>query len=123
MSEQLGKVLFCCLVRRGLRFNLQHASSTLTPCLGASRLVGPHRVVIFHRIIRFYDNYILLSALMAGLSIGALQFSEFHPTATTATQAAEGLLTSAACSAVFAVMLAVMLSFHFEGQDSATRFD
>ena len=74
-------------------------------------------------MIRAYDNYILFSALIAGLSIGALQFSEFHPASTTATQAAEGFLTSAACSAVFAVILAVMLSFQFEGQDSATRLE
>ncbi|KAL8794935.1 MAG: hypothetical protein Q9195_002517 [Heterodermia aff. obscurata] len=91
--------------------------------LGASRPIAPYRIVIFHRLIRFYNNCTLLSALVAGLSVGALQFPELHPAATTTTQAAEGFLTSAACSAVFAVMLATMLSFHFDGQDSATRWD
>lgn len=38
--------------------------------------------------------------------MGALQFSEFHPSNTTVDKAAEGLLTSSACSAVLAVMLA-----------------
>ena len=98
-------------------------SITLRNLTGSSQPVGPHHIAVFNRIIRHYDNYILLAALIAGLSVGALQFSEFHPAATSATQAAEGFLTSAACSAVFAVMLAVMLSFHFEGHDSLTRLD
>lgn len=60
---------------------------------------------------------------MAGLSVGALQFPEFHPATTGTARAAQGFLTSAACSAVFAVMLAVMLAFHFEGREAATRLD
>lgn len=77
----------------------------------------------FHRLIRFYDNFLLLSALTGGLSVGALQFSEFHPCTTAVDKAAEGLLTSSACSAVLAVMLAMMLNFRFEDSASPTRLD
>ncbi|KAL9008017.1 MAG: hypothetical protein Q9173_006817 [Seirophora scorigena] len=87
------------------------------------RSQSQHRIIIFRRLVRFYDNFLLLSALTGGLSVGALQFSEFHPAATSVDKVAEGLLTSSACSAVLAVMLAVMLNFRFEGQRSATRLD
>ncbi|KAI4197571.1 MAG: hypothetical protein LQ346_002976 [Caloplaca aetnensis] len=89
----------------------------------ASEPLSQHRIVIFHRLIRFYDNFLLLSALTGGLSVGALQFSEFHPCTTAVDKAAEGLLTSSACSAVIAVMLAVMLNFRFEDSASPTRLD
>lgn len=58
-----------------------------------------------------------------GISLGALSFSEFHPSTTSLDKAAEGFLTSATCAAVVAVMLAIMLSFRFEGHVSATRLD
>lgn len=89
----------------------------------ASEPLSQHRIVIFHRLIRFYDNFLLLSALTGGLSVGALQFSEFHPCTTSVDKAAEGLLMSSACSAVIAVMLAVMLNFRFEDSASPTRLD
>ncbi|KAL9601576.1 MAG: hypothetical protein Q9219_002410 [cf. Caloplaca sp. 3 TL-2023] len=89
----------------------------------AAEPLDQHRVIVFRRLVRFYDNFLLLSALTGGLSVGALQFSEFHPSATATDKAAEGLLTSSACSAVLAVMLAVMLNFRFEGYASVTRLD
>ncbi|KAI4137827.1 MAG: hypothetical protein LQ341_004970 [Variospora aurantia] len=91
--------------------------------LKASEPLDQHRVIVFKRLVRFYDNFLLLSALTGGLSVGALQFSEFHPAATPIDKIAEGFLTSSACSAVLAVMLAVMLNFRFEGHSSATRLD
>lgn len=80
-------------------------------------------MLVFQRLLRFYDNFLLLSALTAGLSIGALTFNEFHPCTNPLDQAAEGFFTSSTLSAIVAVMLAVMLSFRFEGQVSATRLD
>ncbi|KAL8866219.1 MAG: hypothetical protein Q9174_006429, partial [Haloplaca sp. 1 TL-2023] len=94
-----------------------------TPSLNASQPLPPHRQIIFRRLIRFYENFLLLSALTGGLSVGALQFSEFHPSTTSAARSAEALFTSSACSAVLAVMLAVMLNFRFEGYTKATRLD
>lgn len=52
-----------------------------------------------------------------------MTFDEFHPSTNTLDKAAEGFFTSSTCSAVVAVMLAVMLSFRFEGHVSATRLD
>ncbi|CZR58173.1 uncharacterized protein PAC_08064 [Phialocephala subalpina] len=57
------------------------------------------------------------------ISLGALSLSEFHPSTTSLDKAAEGFLTSATFAAVVAVMLAIMLSFRFEGHVSATRLD
>ncbi|KAF8864028.1 hypothetical protein BDZ45DRAFT_797919 [Acephala macrosclerotiorum] len=86
-------------------------------------------MVVFQRVLRFYDNFMLLSALTVAVRLppwsltGALSFSEFHPSTTSLDKAAEGFLTSATCAAVVAVMLAIMLSFRFEGHVSATRLD
>lgn len=65
----------------------------------------------------------LVDSTIIGLSVGALTFDEFHPSVTPVNKAAEGFFASSACSAVVAVMLAVMLSFRFEGHKSATRLD
>jgi hypothetical protein len=80
-------------------------------------------MVVFQPLVCFYHNFLLLSALTGGLSIGTLTFEEFHPSKTNLDKAAEGFFTSSTCSVVVAVMLAVMLSFRFEGHVSATRLD
>jgi hypothetical protein len=52
-----------------------------------------------------------------------LTFDEFHPTDSSLTRAAEGLLSSSALTSVISVMLATMLLFRFEGCASVTRKD
>lgn len=79
--------------------------------------------LVFHRVLKFYDNFILLSALTAGLSIGALTFPEFHPSLSPSYKAAEALLLSSTCCALISVMLTVMLSFRFQGHTTATRLE
>ena len=91
--------------------------------LKTNKQLGYHRAIIFRRLVRFYDSFLLLSALTAGLSVSALTFPEFHPPQRSLDGVAQGFFTSAACTAVFAVMLAVMLSFRFEGYTSVTRLD
>ncbi|CZT06929.1 uncharacterized protein RAG0_12525 [Rhynchosporium agropyri] len=84
----------------------------------AHKQIEYRAMLVFQRLIRSYDSFLLVSALMA---VGALTFDEFHPSTNAIDRAAEGFFTSATCSAVVAVMLAVMLSFRFEGHVSATR--
>lgn len=79
--------------------------------------------VIFKRLHRFYKTLNVVSALVAGLSLANLTFSEFHPTDSALIRASEGLLCSSATTSVIAVMLLTMLLFKFEARDDATRKD
>ncbi|KAH7397686.1 hypothetical protein BKA64DRAFT_44431 [Cadophora sp. MPI-SDFR-AT-0126] len=72
-------------------------------------------------MLSFQDVFKLKSG--SGLSIGALTFDECHPSPNTLDKLPRGSSPSSTCSAVVAVMLAVMLSFRFEGNVSATRLD
>lgn len=77
--------------------------------------------MLFFRLLRFYKTFIVLSALVGSLSLNILSYNEFHPTMSARTRVAEGFLVSSASTSVISGMLATMLRFRFEDQDSATR--
>jgi hypothetical protein len=78
---------------------------------------------VFQRLQRFYNLFIVFSALVGGLCLMALRFDEFHPTGTSLLRAAEGFLFSSLITAVFSVMVTTMLLFYFEGHESANSID
>jgi hypothetical protein len=67
--------------------------------------------------------FMVLVALISGLTVAALTFSEFHPTSSGLIQASEGFLFSSAITAVIAAVVATMLLFQFEGLEKPTRRD
>jgi ABC-type xylose transport system permease subunit len=79
--------------------------------------------LVFQRLQRFYKTLNVVSALLAGLSLAVLTFTEFHPTQSGLMHASEGLLCSSALTSVISVMISTMLLFKFEGRQSATRKD
>lgn len=91
--------------------------------LNVDQKLAPETLILFFRLLRFYKSFIILSALIGGLSLSILQFNEFHPTISSPMRAAEGFLVSSASSSVIAGMLATMLPFRFQGQEAATRKD
>jgi ABC-type xylose transport system permease subunit len=79
--------------------------------------------LVFQRIQRFYSTFVVLAALISGLAVAALTFSEFHPTSSGLIQTSEGFLCSSAITAVISAVVATMLLFQFEGLEKATRRD
>jgi hypothetical protein len=71
--------------------------------------------LVFQRIQRFYSTFVVLAALISGLAVAALTFSEFHPTSSELIKTSEGFLCSSAITAVISAVVATMLLFQFEG--------
>lgn len=78
--------------------------------------------LIFARLTNFYDNFNVISTLLAGTSVAVLAFGEFS-TDSALIKAAEGCLTSSSLTAIVSVVLAIMLRFKFEGHEMPTRLD
>ena len=91
--------------------------------LAANQALETRQLMLFFRLLRFYKTFIVLSALVGSLSLNILSYNEFHPTISARTRVAEGFLVSSASTSVISGMLATMLRFRFEDQDSATRKD
>lgn len=74
---------------------------------------------------RFYQTFNIIATLLGGLSLAVLTFDDFNNDERNQTliNAAAGLLTSSAITAVVAVMTAVMLLFKFESHEKPTRLD
>lgn len=59
--------------------------STKTPRPSLWQKLKPNKVLdtrallVFERLVRFYNIFNVLTALIAGLSLAVLSFSEFHP--------------------------------------------
>lgn len=85
--------------------------------------LSPRAFLLFQRLQRFYNTFIILAALVAGLAISALTFPEFHQSVTRLSEISEGFLCSAAITAVVSTVVATMLLFLFEGFDKANRLD
>lgn len=103
---------------------LIHLAFPLPPLnIVASKHLDIRAFLVFQRLCRFYKSLNVLAALVSGLSLAVLTFSEFHPTDSSLIRAAEGLLCSSALTAVISVMISTMLLFRFEGQEHATRKD
>jgi hypothetical protein len=79
--------------------------------------------LVFQRLNRFYKTLHVVAALVAGLSLAILAFSEFHPAQSGFAQVAERLLSSSSLTAVISVMKSTTLLFWFYGQQVATRRD
>ncbi|PKX93158.1 uncharacterized protein P174DRAFT_432485 [Aspergillus novofumigatus IBT 16806] len=88
-----------------------------------SKQVDVRAFLVFQRIQRSYNTFVVLSVLVSGLAVSALTFSEFHPPNSGLLQASEGLLCSSAITAVISAVVATMLGFQFEGLEMATRRD
>ena len=88
--------------------------------LVANQALEPQHLKLFFRLLRFYKTFIVLSALVGSLSLNILSYNEFHPTVSARTRVAEGFLVSSLSTSVISGMLATMLRFRFEDQDSAT---
>jgi len=97
--------------------------------------IGPRAMIVFKRLVVYYEkNLNVISALIAGVSLGALTFPEFHLSSSSASSSgsgpistlfkvSEGFLMSSVSACTISIMLATMLMFLFEGHTSATRFD
>ncbi|KAJ3481519.1 hypothetical protein NLG97_g7803 [Lecanicillium saksenae] len=88
--------------------------------------------IVFQRLQRFNQTFIVLTALIAALDIGALSFQEFRPPDangavdlhdSSLNRAAQGLFCTSAITAVVSALTAAMLLFQFEGFETATRLD
>lgn len=79
--------------------------------------------MLLRRLQRIHSTFIVVSALLGGLSLAVLSFDEFHPTETDINHAAEGLLCASALGSVVSVMISTMLLFKFEGHESGTYQD
>lgn len=75
----------------------------------------------FQQLQRFHKLFIFFSAVIAGLSLAALTFDEFHPARTSLLQAAEVFLFCALITAIFSVIIITMSLFHFGGHESTTN--
>ncbi|WQF84252.1 hypothetical protein CDEST_09266 [Colletotrichum destructivum] len=79
-------------------------------------------LLVFQRLLRFYNTFVVLAALVSGLAVAALTFPDFHPSSGPS-QVGEGLLCSSAITAVLSAVMATMLLFAFEGIERASRMD
>ncbi|CAI0643643.1 unnamed protein product [Colletotrichum noveboracense] len=79
--------------------------------------------LVFQRLLRFYNTFVILSALISGLAVAALTFPDFHPSTSGVGEVGEGLLCSSAVTGVLSAVMATMLLFAFEGFERATRTD
>jgi ABC-type uncharacterized transport system YnjBCD permease subunit len=91
--------------------------------LGVNKTLGPRAFLVFQRVVRYNNQFTILAALVAGLSLAVLSFGEFHPSTSSFARGAEGLLCSSSITAVVSVTLAIMLLFRFESYETATRKD
>jgi ABC-type uncharacterized transport system YnjBCD permease subunit len=91
--------------------------------LGVNKTLGPRAFLVFQRVVRYNNQFTILAALVAGLSLAVLSFGEFHPSTGSFARGAEGLLCSSSITAVVSVTLAIMLLFRFESYETATRKD
>ncbi|KAK1953630.1 hypothetical protein LY78DRAFT_708263 [Colletotrichum sublineola] len=78
--------------------------------------------LVFQRLLRFYNTFVVLAALVSGLAVAALTLPDFHPSSGISL-VAEGFLCSSAISAVLSAVMATMLLFAFEGIERASRVD
>jgi ABC-type xylose transport system permease subunit len=88
-----------------------------------SKYLDVRAFLVFQRVLRFYNTFVVLSALVSGLALATLTFEEFHPTTSGLAQVGEGFLCSSAITALLAAVLATMLMFVFQGVEQATRMD
>ena len=94
------------------------------PLPTVDKVLDVRATLVFTRLQRFYQTFNIIATLLGGPALAILTFDEFHHSQQSAmTHAAAGLLTSAALSAVVAVMVATMLLFRFEGHEKPTRQD
>jgi hypothetical protein len=111
------------------RFFAHHTELQQTPSstnmfnLGVNKTLGPRAFLVFQRVVRYNNQFTILAALVAGLSLAVLSFGEFHPSTGSFARGAEGLLCSSSITAVVSVTLAIMLLFRFESYETATRKD
>nr|OQO21672.1 hypothetical protein B0A51_10546 [Rachicladosporium sp. CCFEE 5018] len=89
----------------------------------ARRNIGKGPLIVFHRLIRFYKTFLILSTLISALSASALQFPEFHPADSNILRVAEGFFVSSTSTAVIAAMVGTMLLFRYDGHQEATLRD
>jgi hypothetical protein len=75
---------------------------------------------IVQRMNLFYKIFVCLAAFVSCLAVGALTFSEFHPTNSRFAELAETCLCSSAITAVIAAVAATMTLFHFQGLKNIT---
>jgi len=68
----------------------------------------------FFRYLKAYQNINIISALLAGIDIGMLTFSEYHsPPFSSLLRASQAFLLSSASCATILLIIATMLSFRF----------
>ncbi|CVK92415.1 uncharacterized protein FMAN_07311 [Fusarium mangiferae] len=82
--------------------------------------------LVFQRLRRFNQTFIVLAALVSGLDIGALSYQEFRSRGeddASLNHTAEGFLCSSAITAVISALIAGMLLFQFEGLEKASRLE
>jgi len=95
--------------------------------LNMGKPIGPTSMIVFKRLILYYEkNLNVISALVAGVSIGTLTFPEFHPSdspTSSLINISEAFLVSSTSASTISIMLATMLMFRFEGHNSASRAD
>ncbi len=91
--------------------------------LRLGKRLTPQSLKIFLRLQRFYNTFSVISALISGLSLALLTFSEFHPTNSHRSRLAEGLLIGSIIVSISSVLLGTMLLFGFEGYETLTRRD
>ena len=83
----------------------------LPKTLAVNKPLGHGSMIVFFRLLRFYNTFIVVSTLVGSLSLAVLTFNEFHPTTSGQARAAEGFLVSSASTSVISAMIATMLLF------------
>lgn len=78
---------------------------------------------VVQRMNQFYKLFVGLATLISCLAVGALTFSEFHPTNSRFVELSEGCLCSSVITAVIAAVAATMLLFQFDGPKRITGFE
>lgn len=101
-----------------------HLASRLITIITVGKIVDHRANLVFARLIRFYKTFNIIATLLGGLALAVISFAEFHSHHEERLfYAAEGLLTSAALTAVVAITISTMLLFRFEGHQRPTRRD
>jgi uncharacterized sodium:solute symporter family permease YidK len=87
-----------------------------------NKVLDIRATIVFERVHRFYQTFNIIATLLGSLALAVLTFDDFNATnGNQLMEASAGLLTSAAVTAVVAVMIATMLLFKFEGHQHPTR--